>query len=309
MTTDLIACNPDVVHLHGLWQYPSLATLRWFRKTRKNYAVSPHGMLEPWSLQQSRPLKRLALWLYQGPCLRSAFCIRATARMEADSIRRAGFRNPIALIPNGVEVPQVLPARSSPQTASTRQALFLSRIHPKKGLANLVQAWHDLQPSGWHLTIVGPDEGGHLAEIKRLAAGLGLQDKIRFIGETFGDAKLKLYTESDLFVLPTYSENFGTVIAEAMSCGVPVITTRGTPWEELQTLRCGWWIEIGLEPLKAALKEAFALPPQRLQEMGGRARKLVQDRYAWAPIGRQMVEVYEWMLGRRPRPGCVMTDL
>jgi glycosyltransferase involved in cell wall biosynthesis len=172
-------------------------------------------------------------------------------------------------------------------------------------LLNLVTAWTDLRPKGWELLIVGPDEGGHSAELQATVAAAGMQRDILFPGEAWGDARTDLYAGSDLFVLPSFSENFGLVIAEALSCEVPVITTRATPWQELQDLRCGWWIETGVDPLMRALREAFSLPPQALHEMGRRGRQLIESNYTWEPIGRQMLEVYEWMLGRREQPACV----
>jgi glycosyltransferase involved in cell wall biosynthesis len=186
--------------------------------------------------------------------------------------------------------------------------LFLSRIHPKKGLLNLIRAWAALRPSSWQLCIAGPDEAGHLAEVKKLAHALHL-DTIHFLGESWGQDKTNLLLSSDLFVLPSYSENFGLVIAEALACGLPVITTRATPWQELHHRRCGWWIDLGVAPLVQALKAALSTPPEVLRAMGCRGRALVQSSYSWEPIGRRMVEVYQWMLNRRTQPEDVLRNL
>jgi glycosyltransferase involved in cell wall biosynthesis len=298
--------DPELVHLHGLWRYTSVVVWRWAMATGRPYMVSPHGMLEPWSLGQSRVKKRLASLLYQGPCLRGATCIRATSRMEAESIRLAGYQTPIALVPNGVVVPPAPLPRTPRENGRIRRALFLSRIHPKKGLINLVKAWHTLKPAGWELVIAGPDEGGHLAEVRAAVREHGLEAQISFPGEVMGDDKLRLYCDSDLFVLPSFSENFGLVIAEALSCEVPVITTRATPWHELEERQCGWWIDTGVEPLVAALKEAFAHEPSTLQAMGVRGRRLIEQNYTWEPIGLEIIKVYEWMLGRGPKPDCII---
>ncbi|MCX6930311.1 MAG: glycosyltransferase [Verrucomicrobia bacterium] len=306
LARDLRAIGPDLVHLHGAWRYNSVAVWQWGRRTGRPYVVSPHGMIEPWSLRQSRLPKQIANLVYQGPCLRNAKCICATSMMEAESIRQAGYHNPIALVPNGVEFPPKPLPRSSRADGRPRRALFLSRIHPKKGLLNLVKAWRVIQPVGWELLIVGPDEAGHSAEVKASVREHGLQDRVLFPGEAWGEEKTKLYCDSDLFVLPSFSENFGLVIAEALSCEVPVITTRATPWRELEERRCGWWIETGVAPLVGALREALALPAVALHEMGLRGRILVEEKYAWGPIGQQMVEVYAWMLGRRDKPGCII---
>ena len=307
----------DLVHLHGVWQYPTSAVLRWARRTGKPYVVSAHGMLEPWALQRSRFKKAIVNWLYQNACLMEADCLRATAASEVESFRALGFRNPVALIGNGVFVPAALENRKSEigNRKSARRALFISRVHPKKGLLDLVKAWGKNRKSEignrkseeWELVIVGPDEGGHLAQVMNLVRELGLQEEIRYGGEIWEDeAKWQCYQEADLFVLPSYSENFGLVIAEALGCGVPVITTHATPWQDLEIHRCGWWIETGEEALTQALRQAMSVPADELRAMGARGRKLVQEKYSWAPIGKQMAETYEWLAGRRDRPAWIL---
>ncbi|HEY5040690.1 MAG TPA: glycosyltransferase [Verrucomicrobiae bacterium] len=320
----------DIVHLHGVWQYPTAATLRWARATGRPYVVSAHGMLEPWALRRSRFKKTLVNWLFQNICLREAACLRATAEAEVESLRRLGLKNPVALIPNGVFIPEVIQkAEAGDRKPEVRRALFLSRIHPKKGLLELVRAWKKyaatLKPerlksavggpiSGlrspvsdpWELLIVGPDEGGHLAEVMALVNELGLQDQIRYGGEIWeDDAKWKCYAGADLFVLPSFSENFGLVIAEALGCGVPVVTTHATPWRDLETHQCGWWIDTGVAALADCLKSALAVPPEDLRAMGLRGRQLIQSKYGWTLPGRQMTEVYEWLAGRIPPPACI----
>lgn len=311
----LEASNTQIVHLHGVWQYPTVAVLRWARRTQRPYLVSPHGMLEPWALKYSRYRKAIVNWLFQNACLSEANCLRATAASELESIRLAGFRNPVALIPNGVPFPEVLPARPPRAPNARKRALFVSRIHPKKGLLNLVNAWARLLKSeagpliarDWELVLIGPDEGAHLAQVMAAVKANGLEQHISYGGEIWDEtAKNQCYASADLFVLPTYSENFGLVIAEAMSCAVPVITTHGTPWQDLETFRCGWWIEIGEEPLFYALQKALATPLETLRQMGLRGRQLIEDKYSWKGPGRQMADVYEWLLGRRTKPECVI---
>jgi glycosyltransferase involved in cell wall biosynthesis len=303
---DLQSSNPDLLHLHGLWKYPAVVARRWARHSGRPYLVSTHGMLEPWALQQSRLLKGIANVLYQRACLQEAFCIRATSMMEAESIRKAGYRNLIALVPNGVEPPDSTVPKSPKPLGQRKRALFLSRIHPKKGLLNLIKAWHVLAPKDWELAVVGPDDGGHLAKVRALVRQCGLQGRVDFAGDVRGQGRTRIYDGADLFVLPSYSENFGLVIAEALSCGVPVITTRATPWQDIEQHQCGWWTDMGAEPLIEALRQAFALSSDELSQMGARGRKLILEKYTWPPIGRSMVEVYHWMLGRRGKPACIL---
>ncbi len=321
LLANLLAQDAALLHVHGLWKYPSIAANHWHRRLRRPYIVSPHGMLEPWALQQSPAKKRLALWLYQGACLRNATCLRATSEMEMERIRAIGFRNPVALIPNGVEMPPTWAVRSSPAvgvggsevpSSGLRTALFLSRLHPKKGLLNLVEAWsrlskeHGTLAEGWRLVIVGPDESGHLADVRHAVHLAGLERFIEFRGEAWGEARWQFYRDADLFVLPTFSENFGLVIAEALACRVPVITTRAAPWEHLESHKCGWWIGTGVPPLVGALRQALATAPLELHAMGKRGRDVVTKLYAWEPIGLRMAETYRWMAGNGRKPDCVV---
>jgi len=304
----LMTLESDIVHLHGLWQFPALAVARWAARTHRPYLVSPHGMLEPWALKYSRAKKAVMSFLFQKNCLRNAKCLLATSKQEAQSIRLAGYQNAIAVVPNGVEVPAVIPERR-PVLAQRRRALFLSRVHPKKGLLNLVEAWNRVRPAGWELAIVGPDEGGHLAEVQVAIHTCGLADQVFYDGEVWDDAaKWECYFAAELFVLPTFSENFGLVIAEALGCGVPVITTRGAPWSELESNGCGWWIDATVEALEHALREATNLAPAKLLAMGANGRKLVLDRYPWDVVGRQISDVYRWMAGTIERPEYVIDE-
>jgi len=312
MFPTLCHSNPDIVHLHGLWKYPSVITSRWSHKTHRPYIVSPQGMLEPWALQRSRNKKKLAMLLFQRACLRNAACIHATAAMEVQSIRAAGFKNPVALIPNGVDLPPEEINGNREQSAAlraksgTRTVLFLSRIHPKKGLLNLIEAWRQLAPPGWRLVIVGPDEIGHLSQVQHAVQKAGLEKCVEFPGEAWGDARWQFYRDADLFVLPTFSENFGIVIVEALACGVPVITTKGAPWEDLTLHKCGWWIEVGVNPLIQALNEAILLSNAQRQEMGQRGFSLVTAKYLWPGISQSMRSVYEWMQTGGAKPECVV---
>lgn len=295
----------DVLHVHGLWQYPCWAALRLHREARVPYMVSAHGMLEPWSLTQSVVKKRLVSGVFHRAFLSEAFCIRATSSLEVDSIRKAGMKNPIVLIPNGVEIPEALPEQVN--SKPLRRALFLSRVHPKKGLVNLIKAWNIVRPAGWELVIIGPEECNHLATLRSMVAEAGLEGQITFPGEAWGDQRAEEYRQADVFVLPTFSENFGLVVAESLCHGVPVITTKGAPWQDLLDYGCGWWIDIGVDPLVLALREAFATPDEELHAMGLRGREMVKSKYAWKPLGEQMADAYQWMARRGEKPDFVIT--
>ena len=297
--------NSDVVHDHGLWLPTNHAAARAAHQRGVPFVVSTRGMLEPWARRNGWLKKTAAWWAYQRRDLSSAAVLHATAPSEAQALRDVGLDAPVAVIPNGVHVPPE--AGPSPREKDRRRALFLSRVHPKKGLPMFLDVWADVRPDGWELVVAGPDEGAHRAELETQAARLGL-DAVSFLGPVGDGGKWDLYRSADLFVLPTYSENFGVVVAEALAAGVPVLTTTGAPWAELQTHRAGWWVEPEPRAIAEALRAATGAGDAERQAMGERGRALVREVYGWDGIAARMREVYEWVLGRRSSaPPCVQT--
>lgn len=296
-----------LIHNHGLWLQCNHQSANVARELGLPYIVSPRGMMEPWALSYNAWKKKLPWLLWQKRALEQTTAFCATSAQEAESIRRLGFRQPIAVIPNGITLPQ-FDTESVFPSYNPRYALFLSRIHPKKGLLNLVKAWSAVKPAGWKVVIAGPDENGHRQEVQRLIDELGMHDVFDFLDQVEGTVKDELYRKASLFILPTFSENFGIVIAEALAAGTPVITTKGAPWQELETHNCGWWVDIGVEPLTQALREATELPYEKLREMGERGRKFAHDSFGWQEIGRQMLAFYEWILHGGTPPDCVRLD-
>ncbi len=295
----------SIFHDHGIWLPCNHAVAVTSRDLKIPRLVSTHGMLEPWAWQYKAWKKRIAWFLFQYRDLKTAQVLHATAESEAINLRKFFPDLPIAMIPLGIDLP---PASSSPPKTSKKTLLFLSRIHEKKGLLNLVEAWAQLQPLNWQLIIAGPNEKGYQEVIEKKIQALKLTDSISFPGEVVGDAKWELYRQADLFVLPTLSENFGIVIAEALACETPVMTTKGAPWSELETHRCGWWIEIGVTPLVETLQQAMSLSDGERKEMGQRGRMLIESKYTWEQTAQQMLEVYQWMLGQRDQPPCIVKN-
>lgn len=321
----------SAVHDHGLWLPNNHAVAVAARKLGLPLVVSPRGMLTAWSIQHKGWKKQFAWWLYQRRDLRSARLLHATSMDEAEGFRALGLTQPIAVIPNGVELPSPLSldrgesdatlARpmgegqgvrasgevSNPSSPSQlRTALFLSRVHPKKGLLELVEAWARVRPAHWRMVIAGGDEGGHRAAVEAAISARGLESQFSFVGEVSDTERWAHYRSADLFVLPTKSENFGIVVAEALACGIPVITTKGAPWEELETHRCGWWVNLGVEPLVAALNSAVQASEETRREMGCRGRVLIEAKYSWTMAAQQMKASYAWILGNGDRPACIV---
>jgi len=297
----------DILHGHGIWQMPVHNMANLGRKFSIPFLISPRGMLEPWALNQGKWKKKLALVLYQRRDLKNSASIHATAVMEAVNIRNLGFTNPIAVIPNGIDLSD-FPNSKRPIFKTKRSILFLSRIHPKKGIELLIQAWRKLNKElrkDWEIIIAGNGEDEYVSSLEKTVKELGLSEDIKIIGPQFGECKLRSYQSADLFVLPTYSENFGIVVAEAMACGVPVITTKGTPWEELNTQNAGWWIDIGTDPLVKSLESALALSDSERQNMGKNGRRLIEEKYSIQAIALQMLDLYKWLIHNGDKPKFV----
>ncbi|QXZ09312.1 glycosyltransferase [Comamonas sp. Y33R10-2] len=293
----------DVIHMHGTWS-PVFALVSYIIFLKKTpLVISPHGCLEPWALQHRGGKKSLALALYQKKIFQKSSMMLATAKQELDSIRRLNIDVPVAVIPNGVDFPK----STSQSTNLKKRILFLSRIHPKKGLPDLISAWAIVRRPGWSVVIAGADEGGHINELYKQIDSLGLKEDFIFAGLVVGEKKENLFSEADIFILPTYSENFGIAVAEALVRGLPVITTTGAPWQDLESWQCGWWVNPGVESVAAALKSAMSLPKSLLNEMGQRGVSLVKEKYAWDQVGRSAIKTYEWILNKEKlvRPACI----
>lgn len=287
--------NPDLVNDHGIWLPCHREVARICRERGIPRIVSPRGMLEPWALNHKKWKKRLAWWLYQGKDLWDAAALHATADQEAAQLRKLGFKQKILVAANGVMLPNVDKLKSE-----WRTALFLSRIHPKKGLPMLIEAWARLQPDGWRMRVVGPDEGGHRKELEARVKDAGLADSWSFEEGLEGADKWRAMADADLFVLPSHSENFGIVVAEALACGTPVIATTGTPWEGLLKHRCGWWVKPAVDELGAALNEALGEADKSLLEMGSRGRRWVARDFAWNGIAHESQCFYQLLLVKEP---------
>jgi glycosyltransferase involved in cell wall biosynthesis len=299
--------TPVIIHGHGMWDLPIHQMVFKARKAGIPYILSVHGMLAPWALGHKNWKKKIAMALYQRRDLDHAICLHATSEMEASNIRKLGLRNSIAVIPNGIEIPE-LNCDTVGHNVQKKKVLFLSRIHKVKGIENLIAAWKNIPNSirfDWTLEIIGNGESEYINKLKNIIIENSLVESVKILDPVFDDRKKEIYQSADIFVLPTFSENFGMVVAEAMSYGIPVITTKGAPWEELETRNAGWWIDIGVEPLTHALINAISTPKLKLVEMGLNGRKLVEDKYSIETVAKQMSELYYWILKQGPKPDFI----
>lgn len=304
---DILDAKYDLIHLQNLWMPLYHKMARIARKHNIPYIMTPRGCLEPWCMKQKRIKKLVAFHLYQKRDLQQAACILATSKMEADNIRALGITSPIAIIPNGIDISEYKCRTSEDKTHVKKQILFLSRIHEKKGIEFLINAWEQLRAKypTWNVVIAGNGEESYIHRLNEIIKSQSLWDCVEIIPPVFGEDKRRLYCESSLFVLPSYSENFGMVIAEAMSCGVPVITTNGTPWQELNEMKLGWCIDLSLENLITSISKAIELGQDSLFRMGQECSKHIRDTYQYTEVAAKNKAVYEWILNGGVKPDFV----
>jgi glycosyltransferase involved in cell wall biosynthesis len=292
----------DVIHQHGLWQYSAEAVRSSCAFFGSACVVSPHGMLALQARRHHSMRKSFAWAVYQRKCLIAADALHATSAAELAAIRDVGLRQPVAVVPPGVGVPRARPLKDRKELLT---AVCISRLHPLKGIIDLVYAWKRVSPSGWRLIIAGPDEGGHAGSIQATIHQCGLGEQVTLRGGVWAADRDRLLDSSDLFVLPSHSENYGLVVAEALARGVPVLTTTGTPWAVLEREGCGWWVPVGAPGLAGGLEDACRRDRVVLDDMGRRGWNLAQNTFNWSASAAKMAGMYRWLAGRGDLPDCV----
>lgn len=313
----LIAASRDtaVFHGHGVWELPVHYAASHCRRRGIPYVMDPHGMLEPWALEWSRTKKRVAAVLFQDRDLRGASCMRALNEGEVQSFRQYGLKGPVAVVPNGVDPAQWegLDAsrgdflRVCPAAADRPTALFMARIHPKKGLMPLMEAWAQVvrERPDWLLVVAGPDQLGHRAEVEQRVRDLDLAEHVVFVGPLYGGPKRGALAAAEFFVLPSFSEGFSVAILEALVCRLPVVITPGCLFPEVATSGAGFICEPEVPEIRAALLRAIDAGQAGRREIGARGRALIESRYTWKRVGGLMSAVYLWLAGGGARPDCM----
>jgi len=309
----LANASHDMLHQHGLWLYPSIAISGWRRRTGRPVVISTQGMLERWALANAKVMKVIAAQLFERANLAAAACIHCSEE-EAQGIRAFGLGNPIAIIPNGVDLPDPKKRRARPAWLpddGRRTLLFLGRLHPKKGIRESLEAWALLRAQNpglaarWRLVVAGWDDGGHAQGFVGHALSLGLSDVI-FPGPVFGEEKEAALAHADAFVLASHSEGLPMTVLEAWAHGLPVFMTRGCNLAE--GFREGAAVEITTDPEALARILADQLRDADLQAMGARGRALVAAHFSWSSIADDLLLVYKWLMRKAPKPACVRLD-
>ncbi len=297
------ARHADVIHNHGLWMMPNVYSGAAAKRSGTPLIVSPRGTFSPVALARSKRIKKTFWWLKQRAAVEQAKVLHATCEQEYHDIRAFGLKQPVAIIPNGVDVPDLAPVASG---ARQKTLLFLGRIHPIKGLEELLDAWDALadEHRDWKLVIAGSDPVAHEAELRRKTEALKLP-RVSFTGPLYRDAKHRAYQAADLYVLPSKTENFGHTVAEALARAVPVVTTTGTPWGPVVGHNCGWCVEPTASGLIRGLRNALNASDEERSAMGANGRAWMQDDFSWAAVADQMAHIYSWAAGRSAAPDCL----
>lgn len=300
-----------IIHAHNLWNYICYLSLKISKKYDVPLVVSIRGSLYEWSIKQSRLKKSLAWFLFQKRVLQHASCIHVTEIRELEAVRGLGINSPIAIIPNGINLNEfdnleskIVAKQRLGLKPSKNYILFLSRLHPKKGIEFLIDGWIDLASryQEWDLLIVGPEyDKKYVDSLKSVIASHSLSSRVIFTGMLEGQDRLSAFAASSLFVLPSFSENFGVAIAEAMASKLPVITTRGTPWEEIETFQAGWWVELNKSSINGALREALECDVNVLHQRGVNGFELIR-RYEWKFQAIKMKQIYKYILEGGEKP-------
>ncbi|MER8785439.1 glycosyltransferase [Mesorhizobium sp. M1006] len=304
--------NHDLLHLHGLWTFPSIVCLRWGASSGRPVVISPRGMLDPWALRNSSRRKQIARLLFEDRNLRRAACLHALAAAEAQAMRQVGLRKPIAIMPNGVDIPVLKgdgPIHQWPGLDQRKVLLFLGRIHPKKGVQETIEAWAKLKVHSpltaqkWRLVIAGWDDGGHLPALRHLVVRLSLEKDVEFHGPHYGAAKGRLLSQSSAFILASHSEGLPMGVLEACAHELPVFITRACNLPEAFDHRAA--IEITPDPVELAACLGQFLASADISDYGRNGRRLVERSFSWEGVARKHADLYAWLLGDAERPQWV----
>jgi glycosyltransferase involved in cell wall biosynthesis len=298
-----------------MWMHSTDAASRIAFDSDVPYILRPAGGLEPWRLRRGylRSLKKkLYLECIARPAMDRAACLQATSEREAENFRRAGYRGPVSVIPGGVDIDALRPGHPSesdeywPGLRNRPVVLFMSRLSPEKGLDLLIPLWADLVKSPSFrdavLVVAGPDDRGYGKTVQGMLQRYALAARVHVTGMVSGPPKRALLSRADVFVLPSYSENFGIVVAEALACQTPVITTTGTPWKQLQTADVGRCVAPTRSDLAEALRELMGMSQSQRSDMGRRGRNLVEKQYTWTAVAGQFLALCEGILAGEPIP-------
>ena len=291
----------DIYHAQGVWQYPTYAIADIAIQKRKPYLITPRGMLYPQDIAKSNKIfKKLSLKLRLLKTLNKAACIQVTFIDEMIHCRNLGITSPIAIIPNPIEIKEYTETKKD----NIFRLGYLGRLSPRKNVEGLIYAFTELKKEKSELLIIGGGDSQYESFLKKEVKRLNLHN-VHFTGFLSGKEKDEAIASISVLVMPSEFENLGNVILEGLVRKIPCIATYGSPWEELNTHHCGWWVEYSSEAIKEAIKEAISTPNEELKAMGERGKKLMENSYSIEAVASKMKQLYEWILGQSPKPEFV----
>lgn len=305
MSRFLCRSDYDLYHTNGMWMHCNHITCAIARQKGKPYIITPHGMLYPQAMARSAWKKQLLL-KFGGvdKDLRLAACIHCTCVEEMKHYRELGYKNPVAVIPNPVPVPSFVNELKCDR--SVKRIGFLGRLHPRKNVETLVEAWFALgeKVKDAQLVIMGSGEPRYEQMLKERVDSQGMKN-VEFVGFVTGREKFERLTSLTALCVPSDFENFGMIVTEALSVGTPVIASLGTPWEELNACHCGYWVDNDVNTLADTIAHVMDLPAEEVYMMGENGKRLVKDKYQDSQVAKMMKLLYGWIINGGEKPGFV----
>lgn len=294
----------NIYHIHGIWLYHGLAVANYAKKMKRPYIVAPRGMLYPQALAHHALYKKLSLWLYQGKIFADAACVQCTCVEEMEHYRALGFRNPVAVLPNPIDINGII-EREIPDKPVLKIG-YLGRLHPRKRVERLIYAFSELRDklSDCRLVVIGGGDEKYKKFLENEARRLNVTN-VEFTGFLTGDEKDKAITGLAYLAVPSDFENFGNIVTEALVRGVPVIASKGMPWQELEGYHCGWWIDNDQESINRTILSAISISQEERVHMGMNGKELVRRNYSVEALGEKMKSLYEWILKGDLKPSFV----
>lgn len=309
LRNDILNSKADIFHVEGIWRYPHLLMKPWRTKQGKPLVCSPHGMLDPYIIQEQGWLKRIFASMIFDKHLRSANCIHALCHKEYEDIRAYGLQNPIAIIPNGVDIPEKIMYKKDDDK---KHLVFLSRIHKKKGIDLLIKAIgvlkneHKDVVNTWTIDVYGWDHENYLDEMKTLISDLHLEKEIIFKGPVFGEDKQKALATADAFILPSHGEGLPISVLEAWSWELPVIMTDKCNIPEGFEAKAAIEITDDVESTAKGVLQLMTMSDENRIRMGKNGYDLVCREFTWDSVAIKMRELYQWLMGETNKPSFVM---
>lgn len=306
----LLSTKADILHMEALWRCPHRWMVDW-KKQYKNKPIvcSPHGMLDPYIVQSQGKFKRLISNLFFQKGLEAVDCYHALCQKELEDIRAYGLKQPIAIIPNGINLPDK--TKIYPRKDEKLHLLYLGRLHRKKGVDILLKALGEIKNENldflkkWHIDLVGWDHENCKVELENIVRNEQLQDFVTFHGGLFGEEKLQMYATSDAYILPSHGEGLPMTVLEAWSWNLPVIMTPYCNIPEGFDAGAAIKIDDNISSVKNGLMTLFTMDGKQREEIGKKGFQLVSEKFTWSASAQKMIQLYTWLLGNNEKPDFV----